>query len=327
MPERILAETYDAIYITHLHPDHFDRNFLSKYLRRHPGTPIVIAKYAHPWLKSAVKRLAGGSQNVVELESFDSTTIGDIDLRVVVADVCNPRICGASIPCIPQGWRRGIDSVGVFSADGKVFCNANDALAVSHIPKLAKAIGAVDLLMGHYGGASPFPQCFSDVKDKSRAGREVVETTCAMLAAAADSLHARYLMPFAGQYVLGGRLVGLNADRASVPLDQAVDILRGKTNAEVFAIAPGSSFDLNMGDWSDDYVSHRGNTRRLPEHDRRCEVPLRDGRCWLMGFLGVRSRSGRGRCRRSYALDCDSSQLFVCHRRRRASRNSEFGWR
>jgi UDP-MurNAc hydroxylase len=250
----MLDQAYDAIYITHLHPDHFDRTFLSRYLRRHPGTPIVIAKFAHPWLKGAVARLAGGAHRVVELDSFENTQIGAISLRVVVADVCDPRVCGSSVPCTPQAWRRGIDSVGVFTAEGKSFCNANDALAVSFVPRLAKTIGQVDLLMGHYGGASPYPQCFPDVPDKRIAGRAVVDATCSMLADAANALGARYVMPFAGQYVLGGRLVALNGDRAAVSLDQAVEILREMTAATVFAVGPGGTIDLGQEEWSSDYV-------------------------------------------------------------------------
>ncbi len=254
VPRGILETKWDAIYITHLHPDHFDRVFLSKCIRAHPTTPIVVAKYAHPWLRSAVARLAGGSHKVVELDSFEVIAIGDIGLRVVVTDVCDPRICGVSIPCVPQGWRRGIDSVGIFTADGKTFCNANDGLMVAYIPRLAKAIGSVDLLMGHYGGAGPFPQCFPDVEDKAAAGQSLVESACSKLAAAADALDAQLLMPFAGQYILGGHLSGLNDTRAVVSLDRAVDILRPKTRAEVFSVEPLGHIDLNSGEKSCDYV-------------------------------------------------------------------------
>jgi UDP-MurNAc hydroxylase len=252
---------FDAIYISHLHPDHFDRVFLARYLRRHPATRLVIAKFAHPWLREGVSRLAGGRHQVAEVGSFEDVWVGDIRVRIVVADVCDPRVCGSSIPCVPQAWRRGIDSVAIFDADGQTVCNANDALAVNHIPKLTKAIGRVDLLMGHYGGASPYPQCFPDVPDKHEAAQKVVDATTSTLATAAEALGARLLMPFAGQYVLGGRLVGLNDDRATVPLDQAAELVRTQTSAEVFTIEPSGSIDLGSGEKSPDYVEPTTTTR------------------------------------------------------------------
>jgi UDP-MurNAc hydroxylase len=251
---QLLNRRFDGIYISHLHPDHFDRRFLAKYLRRWPRTPIIIAKYAHPWLVRACKVLAGGNSRVMELEPGRSLDVSGIRLRIIPADQCNPRVCGTSIPCTPDPWSRGIDSVGVFEADGRTVVNANDALAMHFLKRLAPLIGKADLLMGHYGGASPYPQCFPEVIDRHSEGRKVVNQTCETLGVAANALAARFVLPFAGQYVLGGRLVSLNKDRATVPLDQAAAIVDQACRAEVVTLAPGGSIDFDSDTKDPDYV-------------------------------------------------------------------------
>jgi UDP-MurNAc hydroxylase len=60
-------------------------------------------------------------------------------------------------------------------------------------------------------------------------------------------------MPFAGQYVLGGRLADLNSERATIPLDHAVVKLRELTSKEVVSVMPGGEIDLSSGLKSADY--------------------------------------------------------------------------
>lgn len=250
----LMDRRIDAVYVSHLHPDHFDRAFLARLIRSRPGLKIIVAKYAHRWLARACKALAGGKAHVIEVESTRSIMVGAVELTVFVADQCNPLVCGVSIPCSPEPWSRSIDSVGVFEADGMRVVNANDALAVNLVPRLAPLIGRADLLMGHYGGASPFPQCFPDVVDKLSAARAVTDRVCRMLASASDAVSAQYVMPFAGQYVLGGRLTGLNKDRATLPLDEACGVVATYAEAEAISVVPGGTVDLNAAEKDASYV-------------------------------------------------------------------------
>jgi UDP-MurNAc hydroxylase len=43
--------------------------------------------------------------------------------------------------------------------------NANDALAIASVVKIYPLIGEIDLLLGHFGGAGPYPQCFGDLSE------------------------------------------------------------------------------------------------------------------------------------------------------------------
>jgi UDP-MurNAc hydroxylase len=251
----LLKEPCDGIYISHLHPDHYDPKFINAFSKARPEVPIYIAEFAHSWLKRSLQAVTGGRSKIVELPTLTEVEVAPgLSLKIFAADTCNPLVCGVSVPCQVTPSLRGIDSIGVFSADGFVVVNANDAMGVRLIPRIAANIGKADLLMGHYGGASPFPQCFPEVKDKKSAARKVVETACNMLSTAADALDVKYVMPFAGQYVLGGKLSDLNGDRATVPLDEAVGLIKSITNREVISMNPNGYINLSTNNRSSDYI-------------------------------------------------------------------------
>jgi UDP-MurNAc hydroxylase len=250
-----LNEPCEGIYLSHLHPDHYDPKFLQVFSKARPEVPIYIAEFAHSWLKRSVTAVTGGRSKIVEIPSLSEIEVAPgLSLKVFAADTCNPQVCGISVPCQPNPFLRGIDSIGVFSADGNVVVNANDAMGVQLIPRVAANIGRADLLMGHYGGASPYPQCFPEVEDKKAAARQVIEVACNSLVTAGNALDVKYIMPFAGQYVLGGKLVNLNADRATLPLDEAVKFIKTITTREVVSVNPGGYIDLSENTKSQDYT-------------------------------------------------------------------------
>ncbi len=249
-----LSEPCDGIYISHLHPDHYDPKFIAKFSKFRPEVPIYIAKFSHPWLYRSLKSILPAETPLIELPPLtDFHVTDDLVINVFSADTCNPSICGVSVACQVQPSSRGIDSIAVFKSDGQIAVNANDAMGLALVPKITANIGSADVLMGHYGGASPYPQCFSEVLDKKLAGMQVVESTCKMLIEASDAVAARYVMPFAGQYVLGGKLAVLNPDRATIALDKAVEKLRTMTKREVLSVIPGGEINLSSCTKSPDY--------------------------------------------------------------------------
>ena len=251
----LLTEPCNGIYISHLHPDHYDPKFISKFVKLNPGIPIYIAQFAHGWLKRSLESVAKGFTHVVEIPTLTQFQVSDdLSFKLFAADTCNPLICGSNIPCQSEPSLRGIDSIAVFYADNAKVVNANDAMGVSLIPKIAANVGKADLIMGHYGGASPFPQCFPDVEDKISARNKVVETACKMLVSAATAIDAKSVMPFAGQYMLAGKLAKLNNFRATIPLDQAVDYLKTLTNKEIISVMPGGEVNLTENTKSSDYA-------------------------------------------------------------------------
>jgi len=255
LEEKLLSEQCDGIYISHLHPDHYDPKFLAKYTKRNPSVPVYIAEFAHSWLKRSITAVVNSKTQVIEIPSLGKVEIGKgFTLKVFAADTCNPTVCGSNIPCQSEPKLRGIDSIGVFCADNRTVVNANDAMGVNLIARATANIGEADLIMGHYGGASPYPQCFPEVDNKVEAGKRVVEETCKMLVSAADAVNAKKIMPFAGQYILGGKLAHLNDVRATMPLDDAADYIREITEREVVTVMPGGSIDLTLEQKTPNYT-------------------------------------------------------------------------
>jgi UDP-MurNAc hydroxylase len=245
----------DGVFISHLHPDHYDPKFIAKYSRAKPDIPIYIPEFSHPWLKRSLEMIVANPSKVIQLPTLKEVEVGDgMTLTALAADTCNPLICGANIPCQTTGPTRGIDGIGVFRADGLVLVNANDAMAIDLVPRIAANLGKTDILLGHYGAASPYPQCFPAISDKQSAIIEVVDRTCNMLLQAADALDVEHIMPFAGQYVLGGRLHEMNANIGTLPLDKIVKKLRAKTERHVVSVEPFGEIDFSSGVQDSEYV-------------------------------------------------------------------------
>lgn len=74
------TDPVDAIWVSHLHPDHYDPVFLKSYLFRYPQTRLLCAKHDPPFLQKMMA--ADGFQ----VETFDHLRIGETDLWAVCAD-------------------------------------------------------------------------------------------------------------------------------------------------------------------------------------------------------------------------------------------------
>jgi UDP-MurNAc hydroxylase len=242
---QLLELCIDGIFISHLHSDHYDPNFISKFSKLRPEVPIYIPEFSHPWLKRSLKRVVSQPSRIIEIPTLAELEVASgLSLTTFAADTCNPLICLKNMPCQTDPTLRGIDGIAIFKGDGITLVNANDAMSVELLPKIAANIGQADVVMGHYGAASPYPQCFPEVLDQKLAALKIIERSCDMLIHAAESVGAKYIFPFAGQYVLGGRLNHLNENLAVLPLDETVNLLKRKTNIEILSVQPFGSVDL-----------------------------------------------------------------------------------
>ncbi len=243
--DQLINTEVNGIFISHLHSDHYDPKFISKFSKLKPEIPIYIPEFAHTWLKRSLESVVQKHTPIIEIPIRTDFEVGPgLTLSAFPADTCNPQVCLRSIPCQLEPSLRGIDGVAVFKGDGKIVVNANDAMSLDLLPKITGNIGQADLLMGHYGAASPFPQCFSEIEDKASAGEQIIERSCAMLIKAAESIGAKSIFPFAGQYILGGRLHELNKNLAVLPLDQTVNLLKEKTKIAILSVEPFGEINL-----------------------------------------------------------------------------------
>lgn len=254
--EYLVARRWDAIYVSHFHADHFDRKLLSAIVKQQEQIKVLIPEFANKWLRRAILNCGVSPNQLIEIGSNQSQLVKDISVRMFTADYCNPQICGVSISCQSTPRKQTAnDSLALFEADGHRILNANDALAVETAQKIWPLIGRVDLLLGHYGGAGPYPQCFVDLNsdEKSKASTKTGWIFVNRLIETAERLSAKFTLPYAGQYVLGGSLVDLNSHRSVIPMRDVLLRIKESGVTQPISLKPFAEFDLSRESSGDNW--------------------------------------------------------------------------
>ena len=245
-----LATKYDFIVYTHFHSDHWDPQFLKEYLNIWRGRGhfpvILLAKNSWGQLAKSIRDIMRDDAKVVLMDSGKPYSLNNRGFKITtwVSDFCDPIACGKQIPCFSANpASRAIDSVALVEDDGFSVLNLNDAVA-SHIDIHLQNIGVrADLVMGVFAAAGSFPQCMSNFSAERKGVEKEAFLKSAMerLVTAGDRLKAKYLFPFAGQYILGGRLAALNSERAIIPASVARDQIQNLTSMKVFTLNTNES--------------------------------------------------------------------------------------
>lgn len=141
----------DFIYVSHVHPDHYDSKFLKSYFNSYGVKKVLIADHSPNHL--AGKMRADGIEPTILKEKI---TIGNTTIEII------PHKTGSI---------SDIDSAIIVkykSKDQKIHCvvNANDIIFDDEMrEKLKSNAGNVDILLCGYTGAGPYPQTYFDTSD------------------------------------------------------------------------------------------------------------------------------------------------------------------
>ena len=117
--------SYNAIYISHIHPDHCSDETLKKINK---NIPIYIHSYHTKFLKFKLERFGF---KVIELENAKRTKLGEnAYLNIFAADNCNPSLCYKFFGCADlnakDGHSQQIDTLSVIDDGKNVLLNVND---------------------------------------------------------------------------------------------------------------------------------------------------------------------------------------------------------
>jgi UDP-MurNAc hydroxylase len=268
-PIAVIGEV-DAIYVSHIHPDHYDPVFLRRYLAVYPGVRLIIGTQTPPYLANKM-RVDG-----FEPEVLRQVSIGGADLLIV------PN-AGDEQPIFE------VDSALVVRADGQAVVNMNDnPFARDQIEAILDFCPGrrVDVALLPYAGAGPYPQTFAFAD--GAALHEAVARKRAQFFALfnkyMEALKPSVAIPFAGKYLLGGPLSALNPLRG-VP--DAVELL-ADNDGRVIVLADGghATYDLSTGIASacrtspydpEDIVRHL-TTLENSRYDYEIEIVPKNGR-------------------------------------------------
>lgn len=190
----------DLIYISHIHPDHYDPIFLRKLIARYGDVKILIPDHNPNYLLFKSKsdgfsvsptRHLRNDKVEIFIEENDSGSDSDIDSALIVKDL----------------------------RTGNVLLNLNDCIFnQSHVDKLKEIIEDIvdnlDVLALGYTGAGPYPQTYIRLEDERdlllEEGEKKKELFFRRYKQYAETFNAKYNLPFAGEYILGGKLHYLN---------------------------------------------------------------------------------------------------------------------
>lgn len=251
----------DFIYISHIHPDHFDPNTLN---RMNKKIPIIINNYVSKFLKNNIEKLGF---KVIELNHNTRVHLkNNLYINILAADACNPQLCAQFIGCAVMETTVGatqIDSMCVIDNGKEVVVNVNDCpweLANFSAKFIMNQYDHVDLLLTGYSGAGAYPQCFDITDDEKE--QEMQNKKIKFLTHGENYVNLfkpKFFLPFAGRYTLGGKLTKFNKYRGNPELDEAYDYFSksSKINHEksqCILLNTGSFFDITTGNTSNSYA-------------------------------------------------------------------------
>ncbi|WP_144905472.1 MBL fold metallo-hydrolase [Halobellus captivus] len=281
----------DYIYISHIHPDHFDPATLR---RMDTDIPVLIHDYRWDYLKNEIEALGF---EVIELDHNSRMHLtGDVHVNILAADACDPEVCGNYFGCSwvegnPELGSTQVDSMAVFDDGEYTVVNMNDCpypMVERSMRQVKGRYGDIDLVCHQYSAAQFYPQCMEDYshEEKLQARRDVILEKHELATEFIDLFDPEYYMPFAGEYVLAGRLAPLNQYTANPPRIEALEWFEANVpdDHQCVFLNSGEHLDLSEGTVSkpyepvdqeakSEYIENELSTRRFAyEHDPMPDV-------------------------------------------------------
>lgn len=257
----------DYIYISHIHPDHIDKITLEKLDK---NIPILIHRFPEKYLKNTIESMGF---KTLELEHDTRTHLKNgLHINILAADDCDPKICGRAFACNFERARFGtnqIDTLAVFDDGKQTILNMNDCpyeIAYKTAQKVLDHYKTIDLLLVGYSGASSYPACYDmPLEEKIIAADKKKMLRMNDAKSYIQMLKPRYYLPFAGRYVLSGKLVSRMQLNGEPGLEEAFDYLNTIIDQNIskgFLLNSYESFDLDSGKATGSYIPIDTNERQ-----------------------------------------------------------------
>lgn len=239
------VKNIDAIYLSHIHPDHFDeRNFdFDK------SIPIIILEHDPNFLIKKLHLL--GFKNLIKIQNNQTVNFQEFELTMF-APFVKSNFHESSIGNL-------IDSALLISCDGISALNANDnMLSVETAQSLRHNFGEITFAMLNYNAAGPYPSCFDNLtKLQKRAESErIIQRNLNHMRSIVRELKPRYVLPFAGSYVIGGNLHFRNEFLGTTTWDICADFLELNNiePSKTVLLQESNSFDIETGILEKKYI-------------------------------------------------------------------------
>jgi|688.fasta_scaffold268157_1 UDP-MurNAc hydroxylase len=200
----------DVVYISHIHPDHYDPTFLRQYFAEFGSKPFIIAERTPNYLASKLRQDFKNAELIMGKFSRGNTN--------------------ANVYPHETGSINEIDSALEVELEYSNKChriiNLNDCVYDKDFLNKIRNKKNYDICLAAYTAAGSYPQTYFSVDDPTLE-IESEKKKKKMLDRYLDTtkiIGAQVNIPFAGQYVLGGRLTKLNRFRGVVDATEVLNL-------------------------------------------------------------------------------------------------------
>jgi UDP-MurNAc hydroxylase len=235
-PEDVLD--VDAVYVSHIHPDHFDE----RHFRFDKAKPILVLDHQPNYLIKKLESL--GFTNLYKIPDGQTLAFREFEITMFAPF--------AKHSFHPADVGNLIDSAMLIECGGVKALNCNDnTLTVEAALKIRHRFGSIDLLMHNYNTAGPYPSCFTNLTEIEKASecRRLLDRNLKHLRLVTAALGPRFVLPFAGAYVLGGKAWPKNKYLATTTADEAARGVPGSV-----CLREGDTLDIATGIADKPYV-------------------------------------------------------------------------
>ena len=228
-------QNVDAIYVSHVHPDHFDeRNFHFP-----KDIPLIILDEGPNFLKKNLMKM--GYDNFVEIRDNQTKKFKEFNLTIFkpfTKHIYEESLVGNLI-----------DSALVLEDHNTVAVNFNDNTPDEKACQFLKnKFKKIDLALLGYNAAGPYPSCFENLSENERKDEHhrILKRNFEHLCKIIPILEPKSIIPFAGSYVIGGKNYYKNKYLGTTTWDECADFLKENLKAKinVVTLRENQTFDI-----------------------------------------------------------------------------------
>jgi len=225
----------DAIYVSHIHPDHFDdRNFDFP-----KNIPLIILNEGPNFLKKNL--IKKGFNNFIEIKNDQTVKFKEFELTIYKP--FSKHIFEESL------LGNLIDSALVLNNDNVTAINFNDNTPDKESCLFLKnKFKTIDLAMVNYNAAGPYPSCFDNLtkEEKINENKRILKRNFDHLCEIIPILKPKSVLPFAGSYVIGGKNYYKNAYLGTTTWDECADYLKDNLNydSKIVTLRENQIYDI-----------------------------------------------------------------------------------
>ena len=227
----------DAVYISHLHPDHFDE--------RHFGfsrdMPLIVLNHEPNFLEKKLRAL--GFRNFIAIRNEETIKWNEFELTCF-SPFSSHVFHEAEVGNL-------IDSAIAVSDGGHVALNTNDNTpTTAWAERLREMFGRIDLVMLNYNAAGPYPSCFDNLTRQKKISEHhrILKRNFRHLVACLNAMRPKAFLPFAGAYVLGGKERHKNEYLGTTTWDECAAYVRSHIkNIDVVTLRERDEYSFEAG--------------------------------------------------------------------------------